>query len=251
MTPVETTTPTRILTIGASSFDTSNSNIMRAAEAFFATIGEIVRLTWDDLKASWVKLALGSGTTEKIFAIFLGYVVNAFLLAVYLNILTVGSMKNAGRAVRSAVRQQLLVVKVCTCASTRHSLMTAVRQVASFIIVELVVFPLGCGIMLDVCTVSLFPQGSSRGRLSFFLHAPLTSAFYHWVIGTMFMCVFLLDLLLRSSTCSLGTNSQYSSLLSAHACALALCGSSRILRTRTSTQSGRYLTGRPLFTSAN
>lgn len=87
---------------------------MRVAEPYFAPIGEMVRLTWDDLKASWVKLALGGGTTEKIFAILLGYMVNAFLLAIYLNILTVGSMKNAGRAVRSAVRQQLLVVKVCS-----------------------------------------------------------------------------------------------------------------------------------------
>ena len=87
---------------------------MRAAEPYFAPIGEMVRTTWDDLKASWVQLALGSGTTEKIFAICLGYMVDAFLLAIYLNILTVGSMKSAGRAVRSAVRQQLLVVKVCS-----------------------------------------------------------------------------------------------------------------------------------------
>jgi hypothetical protein len=35
------------------------------------------------------------------------------LLAMYLNILTVGNVKSAGRAVRSAVRQQLLVLKVC------------------------------------------------------------------------------------------------------------------------------------------
>lgn len=68
-----------------------------------------------------------------------------------------------------------------------RALVMTTRQVATFIIVELVVFPLGCGIMLDVCTVSLFPQGSWRGRLAFFVHAPLTSAFYHWVIGTMFM----------------------------------------------------------------
>lgn len=171
ITPVEASTPTQYTLVDK--LFAPNSAFMRVAEPYFAPIGEMVRLTWDDLKASWVKLALGGGTTEKIFAILLGYMVNAFLLAIYLNILTVGSMKNAGRAVRSAVRQQLLVVKVAT-----------------FIIVELVVFPLGCGIMLDVCTVSLFPQGSWRGRLAFFVHAPLTSAFYHWVIGTMFMYQF-------------------------------------------------------------
>lgn len=58
-----------------------------------------------------------------------------------------------------------------------------------FIIVELVIFPLGCGVTLDICTVALFPQGSLRERLTFLTHAPLTSAFYHWVLGTMFMCV--------------------------------------------------------------
>lgn len=41
--------------------------------------------------------------------------------------------------------------------------------------------------MLDVCTVGLFPQGSLRTRAEFLLYAPLTAAFYHWVIGTMFM----------------------------------------------------------------
>ena len=90
-----------------------DSAFMRVAEPYFAPIGEAVRLTWDDLKTTWVRLALGDGTAEKIFAISLGYMVDAVILALYLNVLTVGSMKSAGRAVRSAVRQQLLVVKVC------------------------------------------------------------------------------------------------------------------------------------------
>lgn len=90
-----------------------DSAFMRVAEPYFAPVGELVRLTWDDLKASWTRLALGGGTTEKIFAISLGYLVKAVLLALYLNVLTVGSMKSAGRAVRNSVRQQLLVVKVC------------------------------------------------------------------------------------------------------------------------------------------
>ena len=89
-----------------------DSAFMRIAEPYFAPLGEFVRLTSDDLKQSWVRLALGSGTAEKVFAISFGYAFVAVLLALYLNVLTVGSMRNAGRAVRSAVRQQLLVVKV-------------------------------------------------------------------------------------------------------------------------------------------
>ncbi|THH00644.1 hypothetical protein EW026_g1929 [Hermanssonia centrifuga] len=169
--------PTAAPSEPASSFIDSvlahDSAFMRVVDPLFAPIGEAVRLLWKDLLVTWERLALGDGTTEKLFAISLGYMVDILLVALYLNVLTVGSMKSAGRAVRSAVRQQLVVVKV-----------------AAFIVVELVVFPLGCGVMLDVCTVSLFPQGSFRSRTAFLMYAPLTTAFYHWVIGTMFMYQF-------------------------------------------------------------
>ena len=85
---------------------------MQYAEPYFAPLGEKLRVIWLHFQENWIRLALGDGTTEKIFAIALGYVLDALLLAVYLNILTFGSMKSAGRAVRNAVRQQLLVVKV-------------------------------------------------------------------------------------------------------------------------------------------
>ncbi|KAI0788709.1 hypothetical protein C8Q75DRAFT_879244 [Abortiporus biennis] len=150
-----------------------DSPIWGYLEPYFAPIGHAVRIALTDFKETWTRLAEGDTTSSRIFAIAVGYAVDALLLAIYLNILTVGSVKSAGRAVRSAVRQQLLVVKV-----------------AAFIIVELVVFPLGCGVMLDACTVWLFPQGSFRSRTAFLMFAPLTSAFYHWVIGTMFMYQF-------------------------------------------------------------
>ncbi|THH29527.1 hypothetical protein EUX98_g4673 [Antrodiella citrinella] len=150
-----------------------DSVFFRYAEPYFAPIGHTVRVQSADAKKTWITLAVGSGTSSRLFAICLGYAVDALLLALYLNVLTVGSVKSAGIAVRNAVRQQLLVVKV-----------------AGFIIVELVVFPLGCGVMLDICTVWLFPHGSFRSRAAFLMFAPLTAAFYHWVLGTMFMYQF-------------------------------------------------------------
>lgn len=53
--------------------------------------------------------------------------------------------------------------------------------------------------MLDACTLSIFPNASIAARMAFALYAPLTSAFYHWMIGTMFMLVILItpDLLLN------------------------------------------------------
>ena len=148
---------------------------LKWAEPYFATFGREVRLTFTKSKEGWIRMALGSGPSEKAFAILLGYVVVGLFVALYLNLLTVGNAKTAGRAVRSAVRQQLLVIKV-----------------ASFIFIELVTFPLGCGIVLDLCTVWLFPEANLQARAVFFFQAPLTATFYHWVAGTMFMCVFSL-----------------------------------------------------------
>lgn len=151
----------------------SDSVIAQYLEPYFATLGREVRTASEQLQTSWVNLTMGQGTREKVFAIILGYGVVGVLLAIYLNVFTVGNARSAGRAIRSAVRQQLLVVKV-----------------AMFIVIELVIFPLGCGIMLDICTVWVFPEASLESRAAFFTQAPLTAMFYHWVAGTMFMYQF-------------------------------------------------------------
>ncbi|KAJ7173518.1 hypothetical protein C8R46DRAFT_892656 [Mycena filopes] len=147
--------------------------VVDAAEPYFAVLGKEVRLSTEQLRTSWTQMALGHGPKEKVFAVALGYVVVMILVSLYLNLLTVGNMRTAGRAVRTAVREQLLVLKV-----------------AAFIFIELVTFPLGCGIVLDICTVWLFPEASLVSRSAFFRQAPLTAMFYHWVAGTMFMYSF-------------------------------------------------------------
>ncbi|KAF7309457.1 RING-CH-type domain-containing protein [Mycena indigotica] len=149
------------------------SDVIDAVEPYFAVLGKEVRVNALHLGEGWTQLALGYGAKDRIFAIFLGYLVLIFLVALYLNLLTVGNMKSAGRAVRTAVREQLLVVKV-----------------AAFIFIELVTFPLGCGIVLDLCTVFLFPEANMASRIEYFKFAPLTAMFYHWVAGTMFMYSF-------------------------------------------------------------
>ncbi|OJT03305.1 ERAD-associated E3 ubiquitin-protein ligase doa10 [Trametes pubescens] len=147
--------------------------VMRVAEPYFAPLGQSVRQWSEQGKETWVEMATGDDRQDRVFAVSLGYAVVGLLLAIYLNILTVGTMRSAGRAVRSAIRQQLLVVKV-----------------AAFIVIELIIFPLGCGMMLDVCSVWMFPHGTFRSRAAFLLFAPLRATFYHWVLGTMFMYQF-------------------------------------------------------------
>lgn len=98
---------------GINKFLDSDSAIARYLEPYFAALGKEVRTFATRSKATWISLTLGHGTVDKIFAVVLGYAVVATMVALYLNILTVGNVKTAGRAVRSAVRQQLLVLKVC------------------------------------------------------------------------------------------------------------------------------------------
>ena len=83
-------------------------------ERRFAVLGKHVRLTALAMKDTWIDLANGDGTINRIFAVVLGYLMVGLAVALYLNIMNVGSVQSAGRAVRNAIRQQLIVVKVCT-----------------------------------------------------------------------------------------------------------------------------------------
>ncbi|THU92959.1 hypothetical protein K435DRAFT_967467 [Dendrothele bispora CBS 962.96] len=175
LVPTETKVPPPIVVSSAdqSLVTRAFSAAIDIVEPYFAPVGKEVRLSSIRFKDGWTQLALGHGPAERTFSVFLGYLMIAFAIALYLNILTMGNVRTAGKAVRSAVRQQLLVLKVAT-----------------FIFIELITFPLGCGVVLDLCTIWLFPDATLTSRTVFFYQAPLTALFYHWVAGTMFMYSF-------------------------------------------------------------
>lgn len=81
-------------------------------EPYFVRLGSEVREAVTSTQATWIRLAVGSGPTNRAFAISLGYVVTSFTFCLYLNLMTVGNAKTAGSAVRNVVKQQLLVIKV-------------------------------------------------------------------------------------------------------------------------------------------
>lgn len=111
--PPNATTETILLTEDAVLSISSIPDYLGFTEPYFELLGKEVRLTGVKLQASWTQMALGNGTSSRVFAIGLGYAVVSLLFCVYLNILTVGNARTAGLAVRNAVRQQLLVLKVC------------------------------------------------------------------------------------------------------------------------------------------
>lgn len=61
-----------------------------------------------------------------------------------------------------------------------------VAKVLAFLAIEIVVFPVGCGLVLDACTLPLF-GASPSSRLADVTARPLSWVFVRWAIGTMWM----------------------------------------------------------------
>lgn len=61
-----------------------------------------------------------------------------------------------------------------------------VGKVLFFLLIEIIVFPLGCGLVLDISTCPLFGATLAE-RYASFLATPLSSAFIRWAVGTFWM----------------------------------------------------------------
>lgn len=85
-----------------------------------------------------------------------------------------------GRTARKIIRQLGLFLKV-----------------SLFIWIEVVFFPIGCGLLLDLVALSMFYETSGEGhliaihkRMLFLKENVLSSIFIHWIVGTT--CIFIL-----------------------------------------------------------
>ncbi|KAG8699785.1 hypothetical protein FRC08_005103, partial [Ceratobasidium sp. 394] len=81
-------------------------------ESRFAALGRAVRLFSHAFARRWQQLAVADGTSERAFAITLGYLVLTLVMGIYLGVLNAGAVRGAARALRNAVKQQLIVIKV-------------------------------------------------------------------------------------------------------------------------------------------
>jgi len=68
---------------------------------------------------------------------------------------------------------------------TFNAALTYGLQVVLFILIELMLFPFGCGVILDLSTLPLFPDASIWSRLEYCTNAPVAATFFHWMLGTM------------------------------------------------------------------
>ena len=67
-----------------------------------------------------------------------------------------------------------------------------VLKVIFIISIEMIVFPLFCGFLLDIALLPLFEQATLESRMTFTAATPWTSGFVHWFVGACYMFHFAL-----------------------------------------------------------
>ena len=67
-----------------------------------------------------------------------------------------------------------------------------VMKVILIISIEMLVFPLYCGLLLDAALLPLFEGATIMSRILFTFNSPATSIFVHWFVGTCYMFHFAL-----------------------------------------------------------
>ncbi|ODA76801.1 hypothetical protein RJ55_07317 [Drechmeria coniospora] len=124
------------------------------------------------------ELAYWSGL-DRLWAILAGYVTICAVGAMYLRRGTPFSTGNLMQAWEAGV------------IDTLHQA-SGIMKVILIISIEMLVFPLYCGLLLDVALLPLFESITVRSRVMFTYNYPLTSIFVHWFVGTGYMFHFAL-----------------------------------------------------------
>jgi E3 ubiquitin-protein ligase MARCH6 len=116
---------------------------------------------------------------DRVIAIFMGYLLASLTGLLYLRI--TGLLSGAGRGQRI----EGLLAEVLVQAG-------GVMKVILIIGIEMIVFPLYCGSLLDLALLPLFSEATVASRIAFTASSPLTSLFVHWFVGTCYMFHFAL-----------------------------------------------------------
>ncbi|KAG0279290.1 hypothetical protein BGZ95_001712 [Linnemannia exigua] len=130
-------------------------------------VGQIAR--------KWTEVAYGSSSGDKFSAIVIGYFV-LFGLASWYFIKTEHAYGTTfAKMTRDALRQQGLILRI-----------------AFFVTMEMIVFPLFCGITIGLSTLPVFQGATVATRMAFYRYSPNWFLLMHWIIGTAFMFNFSL-----------------------------------------------------------
>ena len=118
-------------------------------------------------------------TRDKVLAIILGYAFLSVVGYLYLKISRLVFGLRSGEKVEGMVADAL-------------NQAGGVMKVILIIGIEMIVFPLYCGMLLDVALMPLFAGVTFHSRLNFIIEAPMTALFVHWFLGTCYMFHFAL-----------------------------------------------------------
>ena len=118
-------------------------------------------------------------TKDRVLAVIFGYVFFSLLGTVYLRISTLIRGTKPESKVQGPLADALYQAG-------------GVMKVILIISIEMIVFPLYCGLLLDLALLPLCGNVTVVSRLDFTLNSPYTSIFIHWFVGTCYMFHFAL-----------------------------------------------------------
>ncbi|KAL8928788.1 MAG: hypothetical protein Q9208_001566 [Pyrenodesmia sp. 3 TL-2023] len=118
-------------------------------------------------------------TKDRALAILFGYLFFAVLGMLYLRLSQLFQGKSEAGKVKGVVADVLYQAG-------------GVMKVILIISIEMIVFPLYCGLLLDMALLPLFRNVTVLSRLEFMVSSPYTSLFVHWFVGTCYMFHFAL-----------------------------------------------------------
>jgi E3 ubiquitin-protein ligase MARCH6 len=122
----------------------------------------------------------GTGFVYAFVSTVVGYGLFIFMAEYYANSQKRFARSHAGRLMERAVIQYIKQGE-------------AILKVITVIGIELVVFPIYCGMLLSISLYPLFFYGGSfTTGVKLVLEHPITSTFFHWSIGTGYMFLFAL-----------------------------------------------------------
>ncbi|KAJ5542878.1 hypothetical protein N7535_005301 [Penicillium sp. DV-2018c] len=116
---------------------------------------------------------------DRVIAIFMGYLLASLTGLLYLRITGLLSGATRGQRIEGLLAEVLVQAG-------------GVMKVILIIGIEMIVFPLYCGSLLDLALLPLFSGATVASRIAFTASSPLTSLFVHWFIGTCYMFHFAL-----------------------------------------------------------
>jgi len=118
-------------------------------------------------------------SSDRLVAVVTGYVALAMVAALYVAADTPITSSAAGQRHEKVIRDTLRQAG-------------GVLKVILIISIEMLMFPLYCGLLLDVAFFPLFGGATMSTRLAFAAGNPWTFCFMHWFVGTCYMFHFAL-----------------------------------------------------------